>query len=244
MEPELGRQGWDAYWQGSPELAETLTSVDRSVLETLREQCGPLEGKTFLEAGSGSGKISRVLAQEGASVFLVDLSDQAVLLSRSSFSRHCAPGFFLQGSIFHLPFASESFDVVWNEGVVEHFDRGPRIEIIREMARSCRRGGWVVTFAPYSGAHLYRLGKWFAERRGRWVFGREEPLPTMKQEFSEAGLVVEQEESVGFWGQVHFLSYVPAVRLALGLTRRLEGGLAFFDRFLPGYFLATVGRKI
>ncbi|MCK4545953.1 MAG: class I SAM-dependent methyltransferase [Candidatus Eisenbacteria sp.] len=243
MEPPLGQAGWDRYWRDCPELAGKLTSVDAAVLRVLQEWCGPLQSRSLLEAGSGSGKISRVLALEGARTCLVDLSNQAIRLSRESFRQKGALGSFLRASILQFPFGDNCFDIVWNEGVVEHFDANTRKQIVGEMARVCRQGGWVVTFAPYAGAHLYRLGKWYAERRGTWAFGREEPLPTMEPEFLAAGLTVAREETIGFWGQVHFLSYIPVVRVIPRLTAWMESGLGVLDRFLPGYFLVTAARK-
>ncbi len=238
------RQGdWDGYWRASAETAGQLTSVDRALLATLREWCGNPAERSFLEAGSGSGKISCVLAAEGADASLVDLSREALDLSREVFRGSSVPATFVRGSILDLPFNDEGFDVVWNEGVVEHFDRAARMRIVKEMARVCRPEGWVITFAPYAGAHLYRLGKWVAEKRDAWVFGREEPLSSMRPEFRAAGLTVVDEKSIAFWGQVHFLVYIPLLRVIPRLTACVEPRLEFFDRLLPGYFLATAGRK-
>jgi SAM-dependent methyltransferase len=240
---ELRQANWNEYWRDRAALAERLTSVDLAVLAALEEWCGPPADKRFLEAGSGSGKISRVLARDGAHTALVDASHEAVALSRALYGGQALAGAFARGSIFHLPFGDGCFDVVWNEGVVEHFDHEARIRILDEMARVCRPGGRVITFAPYAGAHVYRFGKWFAEKRGTWVFGREEPLMTMEREFRAAGLTVEEERTIGFWGQIHFLSYIPVLRAIPRLTGWMESSLPFVDRVLPGYFLSTAGRK-
>jgi SAM-dependent methyltransferase len=65
-----------------------------------------------------------------------------------------------------LPFADNTFDVVFNHEVLEHVadDR----EVVREIVRITRPGGWIVTFAPN------RLWPWETHGihwRGRYRFG-------------------------------------------------------------------------
>jgi len=47
----------------------------------------------------------------------------------------------MKGDGFSLPFKDESFDVVYSEGVIEHFPIDRSTQMIREHARVCRTGG-------------------------------------------------------------------------------------------------------
>lgn len=58
-----------------------------------------------------------------------------------------------QGSLEHLPFPDDTFDLVINEGVVEHWlDDRERLMVLREMVRVTRPGGVVAVLVP-NGVH-------------------------------------------------------------------------------------------
>jgi ubiquinone/menaquinone biosynthesis C-methylase UbiE len=52
-----------------------------------------------------------------------------------------------------MPFKSESFDFVWNIGVIEHYDLKNIESILKEMIRVCNRSGMIAVGMPnfYSG---------------------------------------------------------------------------------------------
>jgi SAM-dependent methyltransferase len=77
-----------------------------------------LAGKRILECGCGAGRFTEILLGEGALVTSIDLSS-AVEANADQFppgSQHA----IAQADIRHLPFASQSFDVVMCLGVVQH----------------------------------------------------------------------------------------------------------------------------
>ena len=114
---------------------------DSSTLRALKA-LGPLnEGSKILDLGCGPGAHSLALAREtGASVTAVDIhqpyleqlekSAAAEGLSRLITTRNADMG--------QLPFASESFDLIWSEGAIYllGFDHA-----LREWARLLRPGG-------------------------------------------------------------------------------------------------------
>lgn len=82
--------------------------------------CGPddLRGLRVLEVGCGGGRFSDIVLDAGAELFAVDLS-VAVDKNRELHSGH--PRLHLaQASIYELPFAEESFDLVFCFGVLQH----------------------------------------------------------------------------------------------------------------------------
>lgn len=77
-----------------------------------------LEGKHVLEVGCGAGRFSEVLLAQGARLTSVDLS-LAIEANRDNFPNH--PRHRLaQANATKLPFALQSFDVVFCLGVVQH----------------------------------------------------------------------------------------------------------------------------
>ena len=62
----------------------------------------------------------------------------------------------VEGDIFSMPFKSETFDFVWNIGVIEHYSDKYIISLLGEMLRVCRDGGAIAVGVPnfYSGPIL------------------------------------------------------------------------------------------
>jgi len=111
-----------------------------------------------LEVGCGGGKFSAGLALAGHEAVALDYSETVITGVRGlreDTSLHCQGGSFLplRGAAERLPFPDATFDLVFNEGVVEHWLRQKeRLEILREMVRVTRPSGAVVVMVP-NGKH-------------------------------------------------------------------------------------------
>ena len=90
-----------------------------------------LEGKTLLELGSGTGRLSYLALKHGASkVVLVDSSEKAITLSRNLFASE-QPGKYEIHQANILDFSAQhKFDIVISSGVIEHFKGEDRYRII------------------------------------------------------------------------------------------------------------------
>lgn len=76
------------------------------------------------------------------------------------------------------------------------------------MARVCKNNGLIITLNPFSGAVFYRMGKWFAEKTNRWIYGYEKPIKSMKK-YNLENCVWITEYSADFSTTIDFLSYIP-----------------------------------
>lgn len=76
------------------------------------------EGQTVLEAGSGSGRFTEVLAATKADLYTFDYS-RAVEANAENNKKFPNVKFF-QGDIFHIPFPEKTFDKVVCIGVIQH----------------------------------------------------------------------------------------------------------------------------
>ncbi len=72
------------------------------------------EGSTVLEAGCGTGQTLSRFSTRHNTVGL-DISQAALNLARSNCKNP------VLGSIFEIPFKDNTFDLVYNSGVIEHF---------------------------------------------------------------------------------------------------------------------------
>jgi ubiquinone/menaquinone biosynthesis C-methylase UbiE len=95
---------------------------------------------------------------------LVDFSPTALDFARKNAEKNGVRASFTLADVLRLPFPDESFDIVWNEGVNEHFDREKRQLVFSEMARVCKVGGQVIVIVPNTLNLPYRLWKKVLER--------------------------------------------------------------------------------
>jgi 2-polyprenyl-3-methyl-5-hydroxy-6-metoxy-1,4-benzoquinol methylase len=112
----------------------------------------PLQGLEVLEAGSGAGRFTEVLLNEGARVVSFDYSD-AVEANAANHAEH--PGLHLfQGDIFKIPLREGCFGAVLCLGVIQHTP--DPTAAFQSLARYVRPGGWLVvdSYARTSAALL------------------------------------------------------------------------------------------
>jgi SAM-dependent methyltransferase len=76
-----------------------------------------LKGKLVLDVGCGMGRFAEVATRWGGRVVGIDLSAAAEVAARNLSDREFAA---LQADVFSLPFAPESFDLIYSVGVLHH----------------------------------------------------------------------------------------------------------------------------
>jgi ubiquinone/menaquinone biosynthesis C-methylase UbiE len=115
-----------------------------------------LEGRTCLDAGSGSGRAVRSMLQDGAAkVFAIDVGEECV---RNTRERNASWGDRLvveQGSVLALPFPDNMFDFVHCDGVLHHTS-GP-FAGFRELVRVAKPGAPIM-FGLYGAGGFLNLG--------------------------------------------------------------------------------------
>ena len=116
-------------------------------------------GKKLLEIGLGEGAESERLIRQGARWSGVDLTAEAVERVRTRLTLRELPYDELrQGSVLDLPFADDSFDMVFSHGVLHHV---PEIKQAQsEIHRVLRPGGELVImmYARWSLNYLVSIG--------------------------------------------------------------------------------------
>ncbi|MBZ5718772.1 MAG: class I SAM-dependent methyltransferase [Acidobacteriia bacterium] len=76
-----------------------------------------VRGKLILDVGCGMGRYAEVATRWGARVVGIDLSAAAEVAARNLADRDFVA---LQADVFALPFAPESFDIIYSIGVLHH----------------------------------------------------------------------------------------------------------------------------
>lgn len=106
--------------------------------EALVEILPPPPG-TVLECGCGSAEVSAFLASRGYACTLLDAAPAALQVARQRFNRAALSAKYVEGNVYTLPFADNTFDILTSFGLLEHFEDTDRV--IAEMVRVIRPGG-------------------------------------------------------------------------------------------------------
>lgn len=101
-------------------------------------------GSTTLDAGCGPGHLRARLAQRGFRAWGLDLSAEMLCHASSLMDPKGTPGNarLQRGSIEHLPYRTESFDLLCSAGVIEYLPTD--VTALSEFARVLKPGGYAV----------------------------------------------------------------------------------------------------
>src|SRR5205085_9721447 len=140
---------------------------------------------------AGSGRDLLELAERGASGFVLDYSPASLeLVRRQAAQRGLAVG-LVRADALALPFRDGAFDVVFHQGLLEHFrDPDP---LLRDNARVAARGGRVIVDVPQT-FHLYTLMKQTLIAFGVWFAGWETQFTpaALEARIAATGLLVRR----------------------------------------------------
>jgi SAM-dependent methyltransferase len=145
------------------------------------------EGERLLEVGCGMGTDLLQFARGGAICTGVDLTPRSVEISSLHFGRYGLRADFVLGDGERLPFADESFDVVYSNGVLHHTP--DTAGAVRELHRVLRPGG-TARVMLYHRNSLYYWTEIILHRgllRGHFLRGRSpEEIMSRYVEYSSA----------------------------------------------------------
>ena len=120
------------------------------------------KGKIF-EPGSGGGMTCAKFAIQGFDVTSMDLSENALHKGKNLFKHMALEAKFTLGDLFHIPIKDEQFDLVFNQGVMEHF-RLANLDPskgIKEMLRVLKKNGTLVILVPAYFSPLFLIYHFF-----------------------------------------------------------------------------------
>ena len=151
-----------------------------------------------------------------------------------------------------MPFKNGSFDIVFNTGVLEHFNREEQILMGEEFLRVIKESGYFITANPSSRGKIYNYGMKIAKEKGIWEFGQENPIKSLDF-FREniSGIFSIEELEKDFLSQLSFLRYSkPIYKFITAPIRRIGSIYPISDIFdflfsnvLGTYLLISIIKK-
>ena len=187
----------------------------------------PLQDRSVLDLGCGTGWFSAGLKEAGADVVGVDLDLDDVREARVN------DRVVLQGDGRQMPFADSTFDGVFCSNLLEHTPDPGRI--LSDCARVVRPGGWIymswtVWFGPWGG-HAIAPFHYFGPRLGLRLYTalrgapKGKNLPFERLWPTHVGQVLDLVELNGdlelvdahprYWPSQRWLLHIPGVREVL-----------------------------
>jgi len=159
---------WDAYWQQHGDPHATYDNDDRILTPILA--LGDVRGKRILEVGAGSGRDSIELARQGAIVTVIDYVPSSLTVVAKNAAQAGVPIQLVCGDGTRMPFPDDTFDVVFHQGLMEHF-RDPK-PLLNDNRRVLKPGAHVVIDVPQRW-HIYTVGKKVMISMNKWFAGWE-----------------------------------------------------------------------
>jgi len=139
------------YEPGTPDFYRAVDSrryQDDPYITRLLDELADGAGR-LLEIGFGLGSDIRYLSKKGAKVFGIDLSPGNARLSTRGFSVLGLPGKALAGDAENLPFADESFSLVYSFGALHHTPDTDKA--LREIERVLKKKGRFLIMLYHQG---------------------------------------------------------------------------------------------
>jgi len=169
------QQVWEDFWK-SHAIEQVYPNSDR----IYRQICatGPLQKKWVMEIGAGSGRDGFQLTDLGARVIFLDYAVNSLQVIASLAQKYQKIVYLVRGDAFNLPFKEGAIDIVYHQGLLEHFTQPGGI--IAENYRVLKIGGFAVADVPQR-YHPYTLVKHVLITLNKWFAGWE-------TEFSIGGL--------------------------------------------------------
>jgi len=175
-EKESRREHWETLWQEKKKDVQQVYSNEDRILRQLLHVCD-LRGKRVLEVGAGTGRDSFPLIEYGAEVVQLDYSVNSLQILRGLSEELHVQTNIVGGDTFQLPFRNETFDVVFHQGLLEHFRHPQALALLKENIRVLKPGGYLLVDVPQR-YHLYTVVKHVLIAIDKWFAGWERSFST------------------------------------------------------------------
>ncbi len=239
---QLDSNEWGTIYNDSM-LEEIIRNVNEDNISVQSKELLKLTSvnEKVLEIGCGSGETSIVLAKNSRKAYALDYSEKSIeLVDRLCFRTGYSINTFCADATKELNFNEKEFDVVFQAGLLEHFNKEQRIHMLYSWKKICKR---MISLIPNAHSLAYRMGKNMMEKEGSWQYGLEMPQGTLIDEFIAAGYKNIKEYTIGERHSLNFLPPNHYLRIALEKWLDEYSNEEIYD-WGQGYLLVTIGENL
>lgn len=149
-----------------------------SLINNLYPQNANLEA---IEVGSSFG-ITSALLKNKFNCTLLDIDGNALKLAEQFFSKIKRPVNILNHDMFLFSQVEGQFDLIFNSGVLEHFNFEERVRIFEQMKLKLKDEGKIVIAIPNHFSVPYRAGYKYLKFLNKWIYPEEYKIYDFQKE--------------------------------------------------------------
>lgn len=193
---ESTKTHWEDFWAKKKEVHEVYSNDNRVLRNLVR--LTDLQGKHVLEVGAGTGRDSFGLVERGATVFMLDYAAASLQIIKNIAAEEKIDVSPVGGNAFSLPFPDSTFDIVFHQGLLEHFREKEAMNLLLENVRVLKKGGILLVDVPQR-YHVYTIMKHALIAMDKWFAGWEREFSVRELEKLLRSLGVEPFYRYGEW---------------------------------------------
>jgi ubiquinone/menaquinone biosynthesis C-methylase UbiE len=190
------KSNWEDFWKLRTNVHDIYSNVDR-ILRNL-SAVTDVNGKCVLEVGAGTGRDSFGMVKLGAEVVQLDYVESSLAIIRTLSRQEGIRVHIVQGDAFSLPFPDSTFDVVFHQGLLEHFREDDAQKLLSENVRVLKQGGFLLVDVPQR-YHIYTIIKHILIIFHRWFAGWEREFSVRELERIMRSHRLTVVQSYGEW---------------------------------------------
>ena len=254
-------QTWGKIHEQNPSVYKIRDPIhigrlrNREFAQIIDRICSFSQHASILEAGCGSGRDTLYFSTLGYRCVALDISpiplrhvNAAKAQYGSRFRNTSLDLTTITGEVFHLPFSDDSFDLVFNSGVAEHYSEELRRSLFREMGRVTKPQGFVCIAVPNK---LHVFEPIWSRLIGRYTEKMSYDIPEdalsaeqLVREMETVGLVTVYYDWIDTYDTIsHYPSWIP-LKVLNYIARIVLPRPPRSVRMRFGKRIVVIGRKI
>jgi SAM-dependent methyltransferase len=202
-------------------------------LEYAYHLLGDVRGRRIVDFGCGSGANAVQLANRGAHVWAVDISEDLIRLGqrRLAVNGRAGGAQFIVGSAHDLPLPDASVDIVFGIAILHHLD----LQLVsREVHRVLKPGGRAIFQEPVRNSPVVRFLRSLIPYRAPDISPYERPLTDAELRAFAAPFAAVRSRAFAL-PFVRLTEIVPPLRRYVDLAYRADAALLRRAPFLQRY---------
>ena len=167
-------EAWDDIWgrfEGISLFGRRLKGEQAKALAKIVSELKLPKDSKIIDVGCGIGANLVIFRNLGYSNSIgIDTSQNALEISARLFALRKGKDTFLMDAR-NIKFLDNSFDLVFSDGLLEHFE-DPPLDIVGELCRISKK--WILLFQP-NQTSLFGRVKWLYQKLGKASWAKEYP---------------------------------------------------------------------
>lgn len=174
-----------------------------------------------IELGCELG-VTSLLLNDAFNKTLLDLNPLAIDLTKKAHQKLDKHATFIVADMFETPFEDETFDIVFNAGVIEHFNQSDRTKALQEYARILKKDGIMIVAFPNHYSLPYRMAYMIRTLLRKWPYPSEYKLFDLCDEIRASNMHLQERRTLSKKTLFRWLNFSPPLKYIMEAVDRLK----------------------